>query len=319
MQKHALCYCFILPIHAIMTSMSRNEGLDSGGLSFVAGFAKKYPLFARVAPLLVGLEGAFVAFLGISRPIQANQLGSDAHAYWLAGQGNPIYDKAPGQMDAYLYSPAFTAIVQPFAMLPWPLFLTLWICIQSAVLVWLLKPLKAKWSIPIFLLCVPELVNGNIYILLAASAVMGLRKPALWAFPILTKITVGVGLLWFIVRGEWRHAFQGVGILAAIVGLSYIMAPDQWHAWLDFLFDHSDGTRDGSISFLVRSVLAVALIVIGARKQWPWVVAPAMVLASPALALTTLTMLTAIPRLATRVDPGARAISNSTTPRSTRR
>lgn len=282
--------------------MSISSAPDAESITFGAKFANKFPLFSRVALVGVWLEGAFVAFLGISRPLAANQLGADAHAYWLAGQGNVVYDKAPGQMDAYLYSPAFTTAIQPLAMLPWPLFLAAWICLQSAVLVWLLSPLRIKWSVPIFLLCVPELVNGNIYILLAASAVLGLRRPAFWVFPVLTKITVGIGLLWFVIRGDWRRVAQGVAVSAGVVTASYFLSPNQWHAWLEFLLAHTDGTRDGSISFLVRCSLAFILIVVGARKQWFWLMAPAIVLASPALALTTLTLLTAIPRLAMRVN-----------------
>lgn len=295
---------------AIMSTSSR-PGTER--VSFGSKFAKKFPLLARVALVGIWLEGAFIAFLGISRPLSTNQLGGDAHAYWLTGQGGVLYDKAPGQIDAYLYSPVFTAVIHPLALLPWPLFLAVWICLQSAVLVWLLSPLRLKWSIPIFLLCVPELVNGNIYILLAAAAVVGLRQPAIWAFPILTKITGGIGLLWFAVQGDWRRVAQGVGVCIAIVTVSYLLAPSQWHAWLDFLVTHRDGTRDGSISFLLRCCLAVVLIVIGARKQWRWLMAPAMVLVAPAIALTTLTILTAIPRLLTRPDPKVDPIIDSRT------
>jgi hypothetical protein len=302
-------------IRAIMANMSTNSGPDVESTSFGAKFANKFPLLARVIVVGVWLEGAFVAFLGISRPLSTNQLGGDAHAYWLAGQGNALYDKAPGQIDAYLYSPAFATAIQPLALMPWPFFLGVWILLQSAVLVWLLRPLEFKWSIPIFLFCVPELMNGNIYILLAACAVLGLRRPGIWAFPILTKITGGIGLLWFAVRGEWKQVVQGVCMTVAIAGVSYLFSPSQWHAWLDFLLLHRDGTRDGSISFLVRCSLAIALIVIGARKQWRWLMAPAMVLAAPALALTTLAILTAIPRLTIRMDTSVKPVVDPMTTR----
>lgn len=299
--------------------MSTSSRPDASGASFGTKFANKFPLLARVALVGVWLEGAFIAFLGISRPLSTNQLGGDAHAYWLTGQGAVLYDKAPGQIDAYLYSPAFTAVIHPLALLPWPAFLAVWICLQSGVLIWLLSPLRIKWSIPIFLLCVPELVNGNIYILLAATTVIGLRQPAIWAFPILTKVTGGIGLLWFAVQGDWRRVAQGVGAAVAIVAVSFLLAPSQWHAWLEFLVAYRDGTRDGTISFLIRCCLAVVLIVIGARKQWRWLMAPAMVLVAPALALTTLTILTALPRLLTRTDPTSAAIVNAKTIPATRK
>jgi hypothetical protein len=91
---------------------------------------------------------------------------------------------------------------------------------------------------------------------------------------------------------------QGVGGLSLIVIVLYALDPTQWQAWLRFLFDHRDGTPDSRTSFLLRCLLAVLLVVIGARKQWPWLIAPAMVLASPVLVgLIPLTMLAAIPRL----------------------
>jgi len=194
-----------------------------------------------------------------------------------------VYGRAPGERDAYLYSPAFIAIIRPLAMLPWPLFLVMWVCVEAAVLAWLLRPLRLRWSIPVFMLCLPELVVGNIYILLAAAAVLGLQKPAVWAFPILTRVTAGVGLVWFAARAEWRGFFLGVGGLALVVLLSYAVDPTGWQAWLQFLFDHREGTPDSRASFLLRCLFATALVVVGARKQWPLLIAPAMVLASPVL------------------------------------
>ncbi len=87
-------------------------------------------------------------------------------------------------------------------MLPWPPFCAAWFGIEAAALAWLVRPLRARWAIPVLLLGLPELVVGNIYILLAVAAVVGIGKPAAWSFPILTKVTPGVGLLWFAARGR---------------------------------------------------------------------------------------------------------------------
>jgi hypothetical protein len=279
--------------------MPTNADLNSSE-SLLGGrdiFVRKYPLFTRGAFVLVCLLGPLYAFQAIRFAIEKGNPGLDSHAYWLAARGDLLYDKAAGQLDAYLYSPAFAAALRPLSMLEWPLFFTVWVLFEASVLVWLLKPLQVKWSIPLFLLCVPELVNGNIFILLAASAVIGLRKPALWSFPVLTKITTGVGLFWFVARGEWKRLFQGIGASVAIITVAYILQPAAWQAWVQFLFEHRDGTQDGRISFLLRCLAAVALVSIGARKQLPWLIAPAMVLAAPIFALPTLTLLMAIPRL----------------------
>jgi hypothetical protein len=257
----------------------------------------KYPQLTRLALLLVWLEGALSAFQGVKLSIQGGYVGMDAHAYWVVSQGELVYNRAPGQIDAYLYSPAFATAIWPLARLAWPVFLTVWVCFEATALVWLLKPLKARWSIPLCLLCVPELVLGNIYLLLAAAAVVGLRRPAIWALPILTKITPGVGLLWFAFRGNWRRLAQGAGVTMAIVCVSFAFGPARWHEWLVFLSNHRGGAPDGGLGFALRCLLAVALVALGARTQRPWLIAPAMVLASPALAVPTLTLLAAVPRL----------------------
>ena len=49
-----------------------------------------------------------------------------------------------------------------------PAFLTGWIALLVATLVWLLRRVRLRWAIPFALLCVPELVVGNVFLLIAA-------------------------------------------------------------------------------------------------------------------------------------------------------
>jgi len=261
-------------------------------------FATKFPLLTRLAPFLLWPLALVFVFVSVRHLVTGNALGQDSHAYWLAAQGGLSYDSSPGQRDAYLYSPAFAAAIWPLALLPWPLFCAAWFAIEAAAVAWLVRPLRARWAIPVSLLCLPELVVGNIYILLAAAAVVGMRRPAAWSFAVLTKVTTGVGLLWFATRGEWKRLLQGVGATVLIVAVSYAVDPTAWSDWIRFLFENRDGTPDSRVSFVVRCLIAVALVVIGARKQWPFLVAPAMVLASPVLvSVVPWTILIAIPRL----------------------
>lgn len=262
-------------------------------------FAKKYPSASRLALVLFWGLAIFTAVRTILAVLQNDVFGQDTHAYWLAAQGELTYERAPGQRDAYLYSPVFITAIRPFALLPWPAFHALWICLEAGVLLWLLRPLPMRWAAPFFLISLPELAVGNIYLLLAAAAVLGMQQPVAWSFPILTKVTVGIGLAWFAVRGEWRRFLQGLGGLALIVGVSYAFEPGAWQAWLHFLLDNREGTPDSQISFYVRCAIAALLVVVGARKQWPSLLAPAMVLASPVLVgPIPYMMLAAIPRLA---------------------
>lgn len=261
-------------------------------------FATKFPLLTRSVPFVLWSLGLVAVFVSVRHLVTGNAMGQDSHAYWLAAQGELSYGTSPGQRDAYLYSPAFAAVIWPLALLPWPVFCAAWFAIEAVALAWLVKPLRAGWAIPVALMCLPELVVGNIYILLAAAAVVGMQRPAAWSFAVLTKVTTGVGLLWFACRGEWKKLLQGVGATVLIVAVSYAFDPKAWSDWLQFLFENRSGTPDSGASFVVRCAIAVALIVIGARKQWPFLVAPAVVLASPVLvSVVPWTVLIAIPRL----------------------
>jgi hypothetical protein len=122
-----------------------------------------------------------------------------------------------------------------------------------------------------------------------------MRHPAAWAFPLLTKISSGVGLVWFAVRGDWAAVTKALVTTAAISAVSFVIAPQAWFEWLAFLFRH--GGESGWLTYL-RMTAAVVLTGIGARTNRPWLVAPAMWLASPVfVGIVGYSYLTAIPRL----------------------
>lgn len=263
-------------------------------------FAGKYPLFMRVA--LVGFWFlSMLVIVQIVRTVVAEPrvYGQDSHAYWLAAQGELVYSRPAGTLDAYLYSPIFLTSIKPLTWLPWPVFLSAWTVLLLVIVIWLVRPLPWKWAVPLFVCCLPEVLVSNIFMLIALAAVMGMRRPEAWMFPILTKVTMGVGLVWFAARGEWRRLAQGVGLTALVVGGAYVMDPPAWHAWMEFLLSNRDGTKDGATLFALRCLGAVALVIIGARLNWAWLIAPAMLLASPVLvSVVPAALLAAIPRLA---------------------
>jgi hypothetical protein len=260
-------------------------------------FEGRYPLFTRAALASAWFLGVLAAVQGIRQGVTLGNLGSDAHAYWLAAQGALSYTRSPGAGDAFLYSPAFAGAIRPLGLIPYEAFLPVWIGLETSALVWLLWPVRLRWSIPFFLLCIPELVVGNIYLLTAAAIVVAVTTPEMWAFPLLTKVTSGVGVLWFAFRGEWRSLARAAVATLFVAGASFYLAPGDWHNWLTFLAAHKDGSRDGSTGLAIRVVCAVILVAWGARNGRPWLIAPATVLAAPVYALMTLTLLVAIPRL----------------------
>ena len=221
-------------------------------------------------------------------------LGQDAHAYWLALQGGSLYERGPAELDAYLYSPVFVQVLSPLGLLSWWMFLAVWVALGLTALVWLVKPLGRFWGVPVALFCVPDLVIGNIYVFLALMVALGVRWPAVWAFGVLTKVTPGVGVIWLLARRDWRGAGLAVVTTAAVALISFAVAPSDWRDWIELLL----ASPSGDPTFFVRCALAALLAVFAARRDRTWILAVAVVVATPVLnAAACFVPLAAIPRL----------------------
>jgi hypothetical protein len=224
-------------------------------------------------------------------------VGYDAHAYWLAGRSAHPYQASPGQFDAFLYSPVFALLMRPLAMLPWLWFVTVWIVAESCALWWLVSALRWQWQVLWLLLCIPELCMGNIYGFLGVAAVVGIRWPEAWAFPILTKVTPGgVGILWFAVRGEWKKVARAGTATLVLSAVSFAVTPSMWKEWLAFLLKH--GGENGARVPVFLGIAGV-LTVVAARTDRAWLLTVAMMIAVPTFTGKNkdLAMLVAAPRL----------------------
>ena len=220
--------------------------------------------------------------------------GQDAYCYWFPSLDDPYARSDWTDPIAYVYSPAFLQLLQPIRVLPWQVYMAIWTGILLAAVFVLTG---RKWFTVGVVLSLMELAGGNIHLLLAAAMVLGFRWPATWALVLLTKITPGIGLLWFVVRGEWRQLFIALGATALIVAVSFVTLPDAWFQWGEVLSRIAG--RDGTwaavpIPFLVRLPFAVALVVWGARTNRRWTVPVAGMLALPALWYGGLAMLLAV-------------------------
>jgi Glycosyltransferase family 87 len=240
------------------------------------------------------LVSALIAWKALS-PLTVDMLGIDTHAYWLTAHHNNLYGVGPGKLDAYLYSPAFATLIWPLAQLAYHPFLALWAALEVASFAWLLAPLGWRWAVPLLLLLAPVLTQGQIVGFLCIGAVVGMRHPAGWAFPLLTKITSGLGLVWFAVRMEWLSVAKVLGAAAMVSAISFALTPGDWLEWISFLA--TSGASSSSL-FYVRIGLAVLITALGAWTDRPWLIAPAMWLASPVfVGIVGYSYLTAIPRL----------------------
>jgi hypothetical protein len=88
--------------------------------------------------------------------------------------------------------------------------------------------------------------TGNIHLMMAAAIVAGFRYPSAWAFVLLSKVTSGVGLLYFAVRREWRTLALAIATAAAIAAASFVVAPELWFQWFQLLRSNAVPSRSTS-------------------------------------------------------------------------
>ena len=219
----------------------------------------------------------------------------DSYAYWSVSLADP-YTANVGQRDAFLYSPAAAQLFAVLGLLPWPVFLLGWTALQVAIVVWLAGR-DWWWVLPLPPVLF-ECIVGNVHLLYAAAIRLGFRYPWMWALMLLTKVTPGVGLLWFAVRREWRALGIALGATAVIVAISYLLAPDLWRQWMDLLSAQSGGDVPElaavRVPLVVRVAIAAVIVAWGAWTDRPWVLPIAVLLAQPVIWVASLAILVGI-------------------------
>jgi len=287
--------------------------------------AGRLPALARLeTPSWVGIAvavGAWALIVIFSDPWgRLWGTGQDARCYWQATLANPYLHSDWNDPIAYVYSPAFLQLVSPLTALPWQAFMAVWTALLVLAVRFLTGPrlLAAGLLFPfaamevaggnvslllaaglLFPFAAMEVAGGNVSLLLAAAIVVGFRWPATWSIVLLTKITPGIGLLWFAVRREWRSLAIALGVTAAIALVSFVVLPGQWRAWIDVVVQNALAGKSGTwasvpIPLWIRLPFAIALVAWGARTDRRWTVPVASMLALPALWYGGLSMLLAV-------------------------
>jgi hypothetical protein len=224
----------------------------------------------------------------------------DAYAYWTTRDG-VFYDAATtGRIGSYLYSPAFAQMLAPLVWLPIAFFTALWTALNCATLWFLLR----RWALPsvLFLPIAFEVISGNVHLLYAAAIVVGFRWPAAWALMFLTKATPGIGVLWFLVRREWRSLAIALGATAAIAAVSLALDMTQWARWIDILRADASGAGEAAfttvgwylpIGLAPRLVAAAAIVAVAGWTDRRWLLPVGVVLAMPVVWLNSVAVLAA--------------------------
>ncbi len=213
----------------------------------------------------------------------AHSMGYDAYSYWSI-DFDDLYGRAMASnfaLGAFRYAPPLAFLFGPLAALPWWLYLWLWQALMLAVIFWL----GGRWAL--VALALPpvalELYHGNIHLLIAAAVALGFRYPWTWAFVFWSKVTPGVGVLWFAVRREWRSLAIALGATALVSVATAIAAPHYWSEWLASIFSNLNEPQFYSVPppAPIRLPLAAVLVIWGARTDRPWTVPIAATLALP--------------------------------------
>jgi hypothetical protein len=302
--------------HALVAFDDAAERLFAGLRRAASG---RLPSLARLeTPPWVGIAVAIAAWLLIvvfSEPWgRLWGTGQDARCYWQATLGDPYLHSDWNDPIAYVYSPAFLQLVSPLTALPWQAFMAAWSAILLVAVRFLTGPRLLAAGV-LFPFALMEVAGGNVSLLLAAAIVIGFRWPAAWSLVLLTKVTPGIGLLWFAVRREWRSLAIALGATAAIALLSFVILPNQWRDWVDVVIRNALAGKSGTwasvpIPLWIRLPFAIALVVWGARTDRRWTVPVGAMLALPALWYGGLSMLLAVipllPRVPREREGGAR-------------
>jgi hypothetical protein len=227
--------------------------------------------------MALGIAVLVIIWLGVFPAIPEI---SDGHAYWASLRGE-WYTTGAATAGAFLYPPPAALVMAPFAQLPWLAFAAVLTAANLAALAWLVGPLAAA-----ALAFVPpiqsELLWANIHLILAAAIVAGIRQPRWWAAPILTKVTPGIGLLWFAGRGQWMSVAKALALTALLVVVTLPLLG----AWVDwFTILTSSHPHDQTVlldwPLPARLVLAATLAFGAGRLNWPVILPVAVFLALP--------------------------------------
>lgn len=258
------------------------------------------PSRARMVTRVVTRAVAVIGVVAIAMAWPGLNL-ADTHSYWAPPLDNLYGVTEVGGADFYPYSPVLAQVLEPIRQMPWPVFAGFWLLVMAVCLVALVGPwaLLVAFIPPVLI----ELHAGNIHLPLALAIGLGLRYPATWAYVLVSKPSLGIGLLWFVVRREWRHL--GVALLAtAIVTLvSAILLPQAWADWIGVIIANA-GTGVAPdypgvihIPLLVRLPLAAAIVIWGAWTDRRWTIGFAAPFALPVMWVNGLALWLAIPLL----------------------
>jgi hypothetical protein len=254
-----------------------------------------YSAVDRTAVILFGFA------CGICQALGRFPLPQDAWGYWTVDLTH-LYPERWGPDGQYMYPPPLAQLMTLIQPIGWGLFITLWTTLLWAALAYML----GRWTWLFVFLGIATVVfswplaladvlghglNGNVQLFIAAGIVLAFRGNVLgWLPGLLTKVVSGLGLGWYVLRGEWRPvAITAIGT-AVVVAVSFAFGASLWGEWISWTVGHAGAPPPVAlepIPFVVRLPMSVALLVWGAKTNRVWVVPTVVGWGTPGLYLGT--------------------------------
>jgi hypothetical protein len=231
----------------------------------------------------------------------------DNLAYWIAATrvaaGEPIY--ATGETAfapyAYHYTPPLAQALAPLTLvIPTVVYIAVYRGLELLT-VWDLggRRFLGMLALIAFIPVAVELRFENVHLFMAIGIILGLRRwPWLFAVGAVIKISPGLGIVYLALRRRWRDAAIATLVGGAIVGVSFVLDPGLWRAWLDAVLMRADMTGNSllPVPYFARAAAGLALTVVGGLlggRRGELLLVAGITIANPNLAMNGLAVLAA--------------------------
>lgn len=225
----------------------------------------------------------------------------DATAYWYAARnltlGAPLYDIEYGTFLAYSYPPAFAQLLVPFSALPAVAFVWAWRVMELACLRFVIGSwTRAGVAILIFPPLIAEIEAGNIHLVMAAICALAMRGNSLPVAPGATLKFATIPLVPLAFISDRRRLLVGAGVALAVLAASFVVAPGQWFAYVDFLrtAPYPEPPYNVAAGIPVALRLAAAVVLGFAAIRWSRLAPVAVLCAYPVVWYHALSTLVAV-------------------------
>ncbi|MBI2781859.1 MAG: DUF2029 domain-containing protein [Chloroflexi bacterium] len=231
----------------------------------------------------------------------------DSLAYWIAGDrlahGVPIYATPERAFEpfAYHYPPPMAQVLAPITLVLPALAFSV---IYRGLMLLALWDLAGRTMLKMLALIafVPMAVAvriENVEIFMALGIVLGLQRwPWLFSILGLIKISPGLGIVYLVLRRRWRDVAVSAAVGGAIAGVSFVLEPDLWRAWLHAITGVSGivGNSIVPVPYVIRAAAGFVLTLAGGvvgRRPGELLLVAGVTIANPGLSLQGFAVLAA--------------------------